>query len=298
MVKLLLCKGAQLDKTILFGIVNFQIIKYLLKRGANPKATDRFANTMLHKHCKSGNLKKAKYLIEHYNADVNAKNDKGQTPLHLACKGFYFGLPKSNLKLVKFLIEEKKADPTVTCNEGKSALHYAAENEYGPSILKYIIEDQKLDTEATDNERRTVLHMAFQNFANLGTQKYLIEEHPKIIHAIDKTGKTALHYFLKTSEELIKRFFFFALAYRSIALILDEIVKERDSNETDIIFDWIQQSYASGMKKDREDDEVVSCLIVGLQIFQEELHKKFETEIQYNPLLNISFFCKRYEEQK
>jgi ankyrin repeat protein len=110
LVKLLIDKGAKLDDGILFNTQHFQIIKYLLKRGANPKAnydiqndnandiqndnandilhfnTEALGNTLLHKQCKRESLKNARYLVEHYHADVSAKNDKGQTPLHLACK--------------------------------------------------------------------------------------------------------------------------------------------------------------------------------------------------------------------
>jgi ankyrin repeat protein len=138
MVKLLLSKEAKVKDATLFQpqfYVNFQIIKYLLKRGANPKATDVDGNTLLHKQCERGNLKNVKYLIQHYNADVSAKNRQGQTPVHLACQW-------NNLKMVKFLIEEQNADPAVTCYEGKSALHYAADEYYSPSILRYLIEDQ------------------------------------------------------------------------------------------------------------------------------------------------------------
>ncbi len=85
MVKLLLDKGAKLENKIGLIIGNFETFKYLLKRAANPKATDKYGNTLLHKECERGNLKNAKYPIEHYNADVFAKNDEGQTPLHLAC---------------------------------------------------------------------------------------------------------------------------------------------------------------------------------------------------------------------
>ncbi len=156
MVKLLLGKGAELEDRLFRPVkeVYFQIIKYLLKKGANQKATDDDGNTLLHKECESGNLKNAKYLIQHNNADVSAKNNYGQTPLHLACNW-------NNLKLVKFLIEEEKADPAVTCKEGKSALHYATEKSE-PNILRYLINDLKLDITATDNEGRTVLHLACQ----------------------------------------------------------------------------------------------------------------------------------------
>ncbi len=115
-------KGAKLEYATLFhsfSKVKLQIIKYILKRGANPKVTDYQGTKLLHNQCENGHLKNVKYLIQHYSADVSVKNRQGQTPLHLACTGW-----NKNLKIVKFLIEEQNADPAVTCNKGKSALHY------------------------------------------------------------------------------------------------------------------------------------------------------------------------------
>jgi ankyrin repeat protein len=292
MVKLLLGKGAKLEDATLFHSfeqVNFQIIKYLLKRGANPNATDRYGDTLLHKECERGNLKNVKYLTQHYNADVNAKNRKGQTPLHLACEGY------DTLKMVKFLIKEQHADPAITCNKGKIALHYAAEHFFSLSILSYLIQHQKLDIEATDSEGKTALHLAFQSddFFKFRweTQKYLIEEHTKIIEAKDKKDKTALHYCLKNFVEKEKYKFD---NFRPIALILAtkaNILKKQENKETDHIFDWMKQSYDNDIKKSKGEDEAVSCLNAGLQSFQKQLDKKDLVQIEYNPLLLLVCYC-------
>jgi ankyrin repeat protein len=311
MVKLLLGKGGKLEDAAFFHSfkeVHFQIIKYLLERGANPKETDDYGNTMLHRQCEIGNLKNVKYLIQHYSADVSAKNKRGQTPLHLACTS------NNNLKIVKYLIEEQNADPTVTCNEGKTAIHNAAKNE-NPIILRYLIEEQKQGIEATDSDGKTALHMACQNELGWETQKYMIHEHPKIIEAKDKEGKTALHNFLKTIEELEEYGEYpnhVSFEFRSLALILAtkaEIVKERDSKETDIIFDWIKQSYANDMEKSKGEDEAISCLITGLNMFHKQYEKKYteyfefeqwlsendQKRIKFNPLLYIVNYCNRVD---
>jgi ankyrin repeat protein len=299
MVKLLLGKGAKLEDATLLchSHVNFPIIKYLLKRGVNPKATDDDGYTLLHKQCKNGNLKNVKYLIQHYHADVNANNNYGLTPLHVACKGIDFGLHKRNyLKIVKFLIEEQNADPAVTCNEGKSALHYAAENR-DPSILRYLIEDQKQDIKATDNEGRTVLHLACQTDFffddKWAIQKYLLEEHPMIMEAKDKEGKTALYYCL---DNFVKKEIYEFDNFRPIALILAtkaNILKKQENKDTDYILDWIKQSYDNDMKKSKGEDETVSCLIAGLEHFHKKLDKKDENRIDVNALLYLTLCCNR-----
>ncbi len=48
MLTLLLDQGVQLDEEVLFRTHHLQIIKYLVKRGANPKVTDNNGNTLLH----------------------------------------------------------------------------------------------------------------------------------------------------------------------------------------------------------------------------------------------------------
>jgi ankyrin repeat protein len=309
MVKLLLDKGAKLEEDIMFETETFQIIKYLLKRGANPKATDSNGNTLLHKLCKSRNVKNVKYLIQHYNADVNANNRKGQTSLHSSCECCY-------LEMVKFLIEEQKADPAVSWNEGKTALHCAATHEV-PIVLRYLIEDQKLDIKASDNKGRTTLHKACQSERssehNWLTQKYLIEEHPKIIAAKDKEGKTALYYCLKNFDnKKLKPFRPIALILAANAKILKtrgtqgtdpicdwikqsyENSKTKEDKKTNKVFDWIKQNYKS-MKKSKKEDEAVSCVIAGLKSFQEELSKNVEEEIDFNPLLYITMYCNRMD---
>jgi ankyrin repeat protein len=312
MVKLLLDKGAKLEEDIMFETKFFQIIKYLLKRGANPKATDSNGNTLLHKLCQSRNVKNVKYLIQHYNADMNANNRKGQTSLHSACECCY-------LEMVKFLIEEQKADPAVSWNEGKTALHCAATHEV-PIVLRYLIEDQKIDINASDNKGRTTLHKACQSkiFSgqNWATQKYLIKEHPQIIAAKDKKGKTALHYCLKKFDNKTLKY---TKPFRPTALILAataEILKTRgtqgtdhicdwikqgyensktkDDKKTKKVFDWIKQNYKS-MKKSKKEDEAVLCIIAGLKSFNKELSKIVEKGIDFNPLLYIAMYCNRMD---
>ena len=51
-------------------------------------------DTLLHTACKNGNMKAVKHLLE-IGADVNAKNNKGHTPLYYA---------QNNPKLAVYLI--------------------------------------------------------------------------------------------------------------------------------------------------------------------------------------------------
>lgn len=64
-----------------------------------------------------------KLLINH-GADINAKNERGETPLHLATR-YCFN------KIVKLLLENG-ADPNIKDNEGKTPLDLAREMENDP----------------------------------------------------------------------------------------------------------------------------------------------------------------------
>jgi ankyrin repeat protein len=326
MVKFLIGKKAMLSEKILFKTSRFQIIKYLLQKEANPKATDDNGNTLLHKECERGNLKNVKYLIEHYDADVSAKNKKGQTPLHLACTKEF------NLKVVKFLIEEQKADyeiackngktalhyaaqhllsvgvvsyliknvnadPAVTCSEGKTALHYATKNG-GLGIARFLIEKANQTFEATDNEGKTIFHLVCIH-ESFDIVKYLIEEKSQNFEVPDKGGKTAVHYILqncksekKYTVKLQKRFQCLALLIKAKAKIMDST----DRKYTDNILDWVRQSYDMGLQKEKEKkNPIIGCLITGLQSFQKQFDTKNVKKIHYNLLLHIAHVCNRLD---
>jgi ankyrin repeat protein len=63
----------------------------------------------------------AKYLIEEKEADVEAADKYGYTPLHWAAYNGKF-------YVVKYLVEEKGADVMAANNDGNSPLHRGAEN--------------------------------------------------------------------------------------------------------------------------------------------------------------------------
>ncbi len=65
---------------------NFNIIQYLIDKGANVNQTDTNLFVTLHKAAKSGQLEVIKLLVEVGKANLNAKNNNGDTPLLLAKK--------------------------------------------------------------------------------------------------------------------------------------------------------------------------------------------------------------------
>ena len=293
MGKFLLNNGAKIEDNIVFEATHLYVIIYLLRSGIKSTATDANGDTLTHKECKSGNLRNVKHLFQHYQADVTARNSKGQTPLHVACETVY------PLKMVRFLIEEQHADPSVTCHEGKTALHYAAGNNLGLTTVRYLIKSQKQDPEVTDNEGKTAFLLAchFGSLTNVKIINYLIERKANI-EARDKKGQTAIHYCLEhyRKEKGNKLPFIDFLAVALILAAKAKILKTRENQNTDPIFYWIKQSYASGGINSETDDAVaiVTLLFTACQGFRRKFDQKdVFAKHEHHPLLFIASHCNR-----
>jgi ankyrin repeat protein len=100
-----------------------ETIKYILKNGADVNAQDNMGKTPLHMACKKGSVKYIRILIEN-GADVNAKDNNGNTPLHKICRRIfpYYDILANINKFCKILIDHG-IDTTILNNNGDSALN-------------------------------------------------------------------------------------------------------------------------------------------------------------------------------
>jgi len=92
------------------------IAESLLAYGADPNMQDKYGDTPLHKVLSVKIGEDVAFMIDY--ANVNIKNSRGQTPLHLAVET---GLPSAVEKLLL-----RGADVNARDNEGNTPLHYAA----------------------------------------------------------------------------------------------------------------------------------------------------------------------------
>ena len=127
---------------------NLEIIKYLVKKGANVNAKDDDGSTALIEACGFGDLEIIKYLVKK-GANVNAKDDDNFTVLMMAAKGLSCGPLDDNLETVKFLVK-KGANVNAKDGDGVTVLMMASSNCH-LEIIKFLVK-KGADVNAKDND--------------------------------------------------------------------------------------------------------------------------------------------------
>ena len=127
-----------------------EVLKYLISQGADVNAKDNDGETPLHHTVFNSNIEVLKYLVSQ-GVDVNAKNNNGRTPLHLAANF------SRDPEVLKYLVSQG-ADINAKDNDGETPVHCTAYNR-DVEVLKYLI-SQGADVNAQDRFGRTLLSRA------------------------------------------------------------------------------------------------------------------------------------------
>jgi len=194
-------------------------VRRLLSLGeASARDTTIFGTSLLHSACQSGNVDLVRLLIQ-AGADVNAKDEDGDSPLHGAmaigknydiariliengadCSDQAFGgrTPLHNIfndTISDVLMRDDWIQPILPDSEGMSIIHYVAwSNKSTPEIFQRgrLYSGAKLWS--ADNLGRTCLHLATSR-GNLEVLSYLMREvSSQEVEKRDIHGRTPLHY--------------------------------------------------------------------------------------------------------
>lgn len=146
-----------------------EIISLLIEAGANVNAKGNYEDTPLHIAAKKSNNKVIDLLIN-AGADQNAKNYYEQTPLMLAVSK-----SRANEEDIKSLIQGDKIDINMKKRDGATALFEAvAYNADFVEVIKPIVE-KGADVKVMNNNGTSILKKAISRGVNTDTVKYLIE---------------------------------------------------------------------------------------------------------------------------
>ena len=178
-------EGNYVSHYLLLKLKDIKTIKYLIEKNQiNVNARDNNGNTILHLFAENENIEMAKYLIEEKEMDVNEKNKDEDTVLHIFTK-------RGNIEMAKYLIEEKEMDVNEKNKDGDTILRIFAKKG-NVEMAKYLIEEKGMDVNEKDKYGNTILHLYAEN-GDIEMAEYLIEEKGMNVNERDKYGYTILH---------------------------------------------------------------------------------------------------------
>jgi nucleotide-binding universal stress UspA family protein len=211
----------------------------LIANDAEVDTKDPSGETYLHYAATAGRTEAVKLLLE-AGANVNAKNDFGQTALHrpldIRNSDYKYRLSKDTVELLL----NKEADVNLKDKDGRTPLHLAAESA-GADIVKLLLDKSARVNEKDDESGFTALHHAAR-FGNKDAAELLIARGADI-NAKDKRGHTplyvAVNHDYKVAELLINKGADSSIRTESGQTLLQLAQERRQTESTvqDLIFE-------------------------------------------------------------
>ena len=146
-------------------------------------ANRQVGHSALHAACLANNTRQAKWLIRH-GANVNDKDDAGQTPLHFASRDGSVGM-------VNVLLDGG-ADIDAQDNNNDTPLHLATTMDFENEAIVSVLLANKASVRIRNNTGETALHTAATFVDEKETVQALVQ-HGANVHATEDRGRTALH---------------------------------------------------------------------------------------------------------
>lgn len=132
----------------------------LLSSGYDINIADSYGNTLLHLLAANSNhasssfkqIDLLKYLLFLDSCDVNQRNEKLDTPLHLAVQC-------GDSVIVELFLSSPRCDVAARNSKGQTILHLAV-NFKNKELVEIILSQACVDVDSTDNNQSTAVHLA------------------------------------------------------------------------------------------------------------------------------------------
>jgi len=207
MHQIMVCNNRQNNKSKNENELNaIEMIKVLLKHGADVNSRTMFGNTPLYLAVQNELYEVATFLLSNTDADCKIGNNSKETPFHLAC---FVG----NIEFVTFLLENEKTKSNNIGNNvkellslkdvrGNDALMYTA--SFGKIELFELLVSYGADINTRNNDERSLFLQSV-----VGGQKdfaaYLVSKQQQqqqssstnVLEDVDSNGSNALHLLVK-----------------------------------------------------------------------------------------------------
>jgi len=179
------------------------VLTYLLtQKNINVDIKCNSGYTLLHDACEKINalpLDVFKLLIETLGFDVNARDNRDNTPLHHALCNFNLNYG-GDITVLTYLLTQKTVNIHIKNNYGYTLFHIACQhiNNLPLDVFKLLIQTMGFDVNIQDNNNDTPLHQALghlnpHNGGDVNVWAYLINQQNLNVNIKDSNGHTLLH---------------------------------------------------------------------------------------------------------
>jgi ankyrin repeat protein len=163
--QLLVRNGADVNARDNYGHSPLEIALNSLNSGSHKALVDLLlANKakiemLLHKQAEEPYLRRESVeLLLSRGTDINAKDYKGRTPLHVTAEQYFEGTYYHRDHKTAQLLVERGANVDAKDNDGRTPLHVAV--QHGNTLVAQMLVNKKANVDARDNDGRTPLHIA------------------------------------------------------------------------------------------------------------------------------------------
>jgi ankyrin repeat protein len=159
-------------------------VELLVKHGADVEQRDNHGNTPLHLASGAGETDVVKFLVERWPEGTREKNERYATPLHLAAEA-------GKTEVVRFLVERWPEGIWERDSILNTPLHLAA-RAGKTDVVRFLVDQWPEGTRATNQGRETPLHLSVAA-GETDVVKLLVEQWPEGLRERDDSLNMPLH---------------------------------------------------------------------------------------------------------